>query len=86
LGGEDVRKIAWFDWDTVCLSKGEGGLGVRRLWEINVAMLGKWCLRMLVDKEGLWYRVLKARYRKKGGQLKDGGGVSSVWWRMLCGI
>ncbi|AES59183.1 hypothetical protein MTR_1g015430 [Medicago truncatula] len=33
----------------------------------------KWCWRMLVDKEGLWYRVLKARYGEVGGRLKKGG-------------
>jgi len=73
-------------WDTVCLSKEEGGLGVRRLREFNVALLGKWCWRMLIDREGLWYRVLKVRYGEEGGRLKEGGGDSSVWWRMLCGI
>jgi len=72
-GGEVVRKIAWVHWDTVCLPKSEGGLGVRRLREFNVALLGKWCWRMLVDKEGLWYRVLKARYGEEGGRLKEGG-------------
>jgi len=29
---------------------------------------------MLVDREGLWYRMLKARYGKEGGYLKKGGG------------
>ena len=70
----------------MCLSKEEGGLGVRRMREFNVALLGKWCWRMLVDKDGLWYRVLKARYGEEGGRLKEGGGDSSVWWRMICGI
>jgi hypothetical protein len=37
---------------------------------------------MLVDKEGLWYRVLKARYREEGGRLKEGARDSSLWWRM----
>ena len=59
----------------MCLSKEEGGLGVR-----------KWCWRMLVDKEGLWYRVLKARYGEEGGWLKEGGRDSSLWWRMISGI
>ena len=30
-GGEDVRKIAWVAWDSVCLPKEEGGLGVSRM-------------------------------------------------------
>jgi len=41
---------------------------------------------MLVDKEGLWYRVLKARYGEEGGRLREGGRESLVWWRMLSAI
>ena len=41
-GGEDIRKVTWINWDTVCLSKEEGGLGVRRLKEFNLVLLGKW--------------------------------------------
>jgi len=33
----------------------------------NLSLLGKWCWHMLVEKEGLWYRVLKARYSEEGG-------------------
>ena len=84
--GEDFRKIAWVDWDFICLSKKEGGLGVRRLREFNVALSGKWCWRMLVDKEGLWYPVLQAKYGEEGRRLKEGGRESSVWWRMISAI
>ena len=84
-GGEDFRKIAWVDWDSICLPKVYGGLGVRRLRGFHIALLGKWCWRLL-DKEGLWYRVLKARYREVGGRLKEGGSDSSMWWRMVSGI
>ncbi|GAU43105.1 hypothetical protein TSUD_373000 [Trifolium subterraneum] len=61
-----------------------GGLGVRRLKEFNVALLGKWCWRMLVDREGLWFRVLTARYG--GGWFgesvvrKAGDGVGTFFW------
>jgi hypothetical protein len=73
LGSEDVRKIFWVDWDFICLGKEVCGFGVRRFRELNVALLDKWCWRMLVDREGLWFRVLKVRYGVDGGCVKDGG-------------
>ena len=46
---------------------------MRRLRKFNIALVGKWCWRTLLDKEGLWYRVLKAKYGEVGGRLKEGG-------------
>ena len=39
-----------------------------------------------MDKEGLWYRVLKARYGEEGGRIQEAGRRSSGWWRMMCNI
>jgi len=36
---------------------------------------------MLVDREGLWYHVLVARYGEVGGRLEVGGRSVSSWWR-----
>lgn len=55
-------KIFWIAWSYIYSRKEYGGLGVRQLREFNLALLGKWCWRMLVDRGGLWYRVLVARY------------------------
>jgi len=33
---------------------------------------------MLIDRNGLWYRVLVARYGEEDGVLKDGGGGIQV--------
>jgi len=52
----------------------------------NLSLLGKWCWRMLTEKEGLWYRVLKARYGEEGGQLMQEERYASAWWRMVCHI
>lgn len=54
--------------------------------DFNISLLGKWCWRMLIDKDGLWYRVLKSRYWEEGARLKVGGNLSSSWWRSLCRI
>jgi hypothetical protein len=93
-GCEVSKKIAWIKWDSVCLPMSRGGLGVRRLGEFNLSLLDKWCWRMLVDKDGLWYRVLKAQYGEVGGRLQEGGRHSSRWvigngrntlfWRVSC--
>ena len=56
-------------------------LGVRSIREFNIALLRKWCWRMLEEKESLWFRVLSACYRVDGGRLLGGGRGSSLWWR-----
>lgn len=57
------------------LERSMGGLGVRQLKEFNLALLRKWCWRMLVDRGGLWHRVLVARYGEEAGRLEVGAGV-----------
>ncbi|PNX64829.1 hypothetical protein L195_g062305 [Trifolium pratense] len=47
--------------------------------EFNLALLGKWCWRMLVDRDGMWFRVLVARYGMEGGRLRGGGRRGSSW-------
>jgi len=80
---EDNRKVTWIDWGSICLDKEVGGLGVRRIREFNLSLLGKWCWRLLEDREGLWFRMLAARYDFVGGKLKDSGHEGSVWWRTI---
>jgi hypothetical protein len=70
----------------VCLQEESGGLGVKQLREFNTALLGKWCWRLLVEKIGLWYRVLVARYGEEGGRVADGGRRGSTWWREISQI
>jgi len=49
------------------LEKEVGGLGVRRIREFNLALLGKWCWRLVTKRHGLWYSVMAARYGLVGG-------------------
>ena len=36
-------KIAQVDWDSICMSKEYGHLGVRRMKEFNISLVYKWC-------------------------------------------
>jgi hypothetical protein len=38
---------------------------------------------MLVEKTGLWYRVLAFRYGEEAGRVKDGGRRGSSWWKEI---
>jgi len=40
-GSEDSRKVAWIKWDSICVPKEDGGLGVRRLREFNISLMEK---------------------------------------------
>jgi hypothetical protein len=47
----DNRKISWIDWNTICKEKEVGGLGVKRIREFNIALLGRLCWRMLTERD-----------------------------------
>ena len=40
-GGPDQNKIAWVRWETVCLPKEKGGLGIKDINNFNLALLRK---------------------------------------------
>lgn len=39
-----------------------------------------------MDKEGLWYKVLKEKYGEEKGCLEEGGRYDSPWWKELVRI
>lgn len=49
-------------WDSVCLSKLSGGLGVRELQNFNFALLCKWLWRWVRGERCLWMDIVKSRY------------------------
>ena len=61
-GGSEAAKIAWVNWDSVCLSKNKGGLGIKDLSNFNEALLAKWGWELANNQNQLWARVLISKY------------------------
>jgi len=53
------------------LKKENGGLGVKKLKEFNISLMGKWVWRVLEERESLWSLVLCAKYGEEGGRGLD---------------
>ncbi|CAL8176297.1 unnamed protein product [Prunus armeniaca] len=61
----DKAKVHLVNWETVCKSKCADGLGVKKAAWMNQALLAKFGWRLLQNDQGLWAKVLKAKYLKK---------------------
>ncbi|KHN46938.1 Putative ribonuclease H protein, partial [Glycine soja] len=48
-GDGENKKMAWVSWDTICISKEKGGLGIKNLEAFNLALLIKWRWKILVE-------------------------------------
>ena len=60
-------------WSQVCKTKKAGGLGIRALKKLNLALLGIWLWRSGDETEGLWKEVITSKYgiSRDGWLLKD---------------
>ncbi|KAL5838662.1 hypothetical protein ACOSQ3_015831 [Xanthoceras sorbifolium] len=78
------KKISWVARDKLCSPKIHGGLGFKDLSLFNQALLGKQAWRIVMNKDSLVSRVLKAKYFRQEDflsvTLKQG---SSHLWRSL---
>ncbi|GJX65451.1 hypothetical protein Tco_0299794 [Tanacetum coccineum] len=80
---EDHRGITWVKWDSILVSPKYGGLGVGSLRAKNLALLGKWKWRFLVEKDALWRQDCKVGNR---WVLENDNWCSRWAWRItLCG-
>lgn len=71
-------------WSSICLPKGEGGLGIRRTTEVNQALIAKLAWKMITEKESLWVRLLNGKYLKGRNFWQVGASGNSSWiWKSI---
>ena len=60
--GNLEKKIHLVSWDTVCLNKKNGGLGIHSLSILNRALLRKWIWRFSMEVNSPWRHLLSIKY------------------------
>ncbi|KAL8508723.1 hypothetical protein ACS0TY_019109 [Phlomoides rotata] len=78
------RKRHWFVWHDMCVPVDEGGIGIRRLWDMFVAYSMKmyWRFRL---QSSLWARFLRQKYCSVAfpGQRRLLSFASHQWQRLI---
>ncbi|XP_019194791.1 PREDICTED: uncharacterized protein LOC109188616 [Ipomoea nil] len=73
--------IRWRTWEGLCKPKAVGGMGFRRLHEMNKALLGKQAWRLITRPTSLVAQVFKARYYPHCDYFgaSEGNNPSYIW-------
>lgn len=72
-------------WDSICLPKERGGIGFRKMYEVNLALVAKLGWQYFHCPDRLWVRLAKAKYNHLSPlePLMQGRIGSSIWKGIL---
>lgn len=78
---EGHSRIPLVSWDKICRPKSGGGLGLRKMEDINAASIAKLGWKILTDKKNLWVKLMREKYLKHTNffEAKVGTNASIVW-------
>ncbi|XP_043717944.1 uncharacterized protein LOC122665876 [Telopea speciosissima] len=76
-GDADCSKAITVRWDSLCKPKKEGGLGVRRLRDLNLALIAKLAWTIYTD-QSTFATFLRGHLVKADGTLKTAVGTSTL--------
>ncbi|KAA3455485.1 reverse transcriptase [Gossypium australe] len=78
------KGIHWCQWQYLCRSKEEGGMGFRSLAKFNVALLAKQGWRIMNNTDSLVTRLFKAKYFPNTNFLNSSlGNNCSYTWKSI---
>ncbi|XP_060965279.1 uncharacterized mitochondrial protein AtMg00310-like [Cannabis sativa] len=84
---KDGHSMHWKNWNALCRSKLEGGLGFRNFIDFNQALLAKQAWRLVDNNDSLLYRTLYHRYFSRSTflQARLGHNPPYTWRSILWG-
>ncbi|KAG8383539.1 hypothetical protein BUALT_Bualt04G0024000 [Buddleja alternifolia] len=92
-----MRKFSWghdpnknhlhlMAWDDICRPKALGGLGLRKMKDLNFALLSKLAWKMVSEKNCIWLNLFRYKYLKSSNMLHSvstGTNASWIWKDIL---
>lgn len=62
---EGNHRIHLANWQSVCMRKEFGGMGIPNLQDLNLCLIGSWIKRYIFSEGSLWKRVMDSKYNTK---------------------
>ncbi|KAF5190851.1 hypothetical protein FRX31_019568 [Thalictrum thalictroides] len=72
------RRAITLKWESVCKPREEGGLGIRKLRELNLSLLMKLAWQLLEQKTN-WSKFMTAKFKNKKGNWVNYHKSTSTW-------
>lgn len=77
--------MAYVAWDKVSTPKGMGGLGLRKLEDVNKALVLKTLWKMAQGSDAQWIKAMEAKYFPRGAlwSTKRASSCSKLWKQLM---
>lgn len=73
------RKYHMIRWADLCRPKKQGGLGITNTRFMNLALISKWIWKLAQNDDGLWAKLLKAKYFPSRSFFNTNSKGSQIW-------
>ncbi|XP_074288169.1 uncharacterized protein LOC141613335 [Silene latifolia] len=74
-------------WDAICRPFNQGGLGIKKLYDWNIAALGKYVWWIEQKADHLWVKWVHSIYIKRCTWKEYEPSINSSWaWRKICQV
>ncbi|XP_059460221.1 uncharacterized protein LOC132189495 [Corylus avellana] len=74
-----ARNLSLKAWDSICFPKELGGLGIRKMREVNLALISKLGWKLLSNADSMWVAQLRGKYLHSSTFLSPSPHSSSSW-------
>ncbi|XP_038688673.1 uncharacterized protein LOC119987842 [Tripterygium wilfordii] len=88
-GNEELRKVSIVNWEKVTRPKDAGGLGIKRMCQMNHSYLAKIGWRLINEKDSLWAKVVSNKYIHSDAsldKLQSKNGASNLWRGVIIAV